>query len=317
MSAFALGLDLGGTKILAGLVDETGIVHHEWRLATPVEGGGEAIMQGLIDAVATIRGQLSASQAAGLVGIGVSTAGHVDHVQGKVLYCTGNVPGWSGMPVAERLEAACGLGVTVDNDANCAAYGEYWAGAGRGVANLLAITLGTGLGGGIVADGHVIRGARGGGAELGHLILVPDGRSCNCGQNGCWESYASGTAIARSARELGTWGPEVTSHEVFAKARAGDAAALGVIHQMADHLAIGIVSMINILDPQRIVIGGGVSNQADLYLPRVREQVTARYGERGWDVQEIRVAALGERAGMIGAAGEALARSGTRVAVAS
>ena len=118
MSAFALGLDLGGTKILAGLVDETGIVHHEWRLATPVEGGGEAIMQGLIDAVATIRAQLSSSQAAGLVGIGVSTAGHVDHVSGKVLYCTGNLPGWSGMDVSERLQAACGLPVTVDNDAN-------------------------------------------------------------------------------------------------------------------------------------------------------------------------------------------------------
>ena len=317
MPAYALGLDLGGTKILAGLVDETGLVHHEWRLSTPVDGGGEAIMQGLIEAVAKIRSQLSPAESASLVGIGVSTAGHVDHVSGQVLYCTGNLPGWSGMQVAERLEAACGLPVCVDNDANCAAYGEFWAGAGRGVANLLAITLGTGLGGGIIADGHVVRGARGGGAELGHLILVPDGRSCNCGQNGCWESYASGTAIARTARERGTWGPAVTSHEVFAKARSGEVEALEVIRVMADHLAIGIVSMINILDPQRIVIGGGVSNQADLYLPRVREQVAARYGERGWDVSEICVAALGERAGMIGAAGEALAHSGARVAVAS
>ncbi|HEY9900624.1 MAG TPA: ROK family protein [Pantanalinema sp.] len=308
--AYALGLDLGGTKILAGLVDGDGRVHAEWRLPTPTEGGGAAILAALVEGVGTLKAELSSEQRARLIGVGVSSAGQVNHATGVVEYCTPNLPGWSGTPVVEALERAQGIRACADNDANCAAFGEYWVGAGKGVQNLVALTIGTGLGGGIIANGELVRGARGGGAEIGHFLLVPDGLPCNCGQNGCIESYVSGTALARAAARSGHWTPSPSSHQIFEMARSGDAHALGLVREMARNLAMGIVTIIAFLDPERIVVGGGVSEQADLFLPLVREQIPGLYGERGWDTSALVPAALGPRAGMIGAAGQALARFG-------
>ncbi|MNX87300.1 Glucokinase [compost metagenome] len=310
--AYALGLDLGGTKILAGLVDGEGRVHAEWRLPTPTEGGGPAILAALVEGVGTLKAELSAEQRARLIGVGVSSAGHVNHMTGVVEYCTPNLPGWSGTHVTEALERAHGIPACADNDANCAAFGEYWVGAGKGVRNLVALTIGTGLGGGIIANGEMVRGVRGGGAEIGHFILVPDGLPCNCGQNGCIESYVSGTALAKAAVRAGHWSPSPSSHQIFEMARAGDEKALGLLRDMARHFARGIVTIIAFLDPERIVVGGGVSEQADLFLPLVREQIPALYGERGWDASALVPAALGARAGMIGAAGQAFARFGSQ-----
>ncbi|MNX11386.1 Glucokinase [compost metagenome] len=304
----ALGLDLGGTKVFAGLVDETGAVLRTWRFPTPAQGGGEAIMQALSTASQEAIAALDPHERESLVGIGVSSAGHIDPVSGKVLYCTPNLPGWSGMAIADHLRAAFAahfpdLVVAADNDGNAATFGEAWCGGGQGVDNLVMMTIGTGLGGGIIVDGHLVHGSRAGGAEIGHTILVPDGLPCNCGQNGCLESYVSGTALGKAAARAGHWDPAPSSYQLFQMAREGDALALGLIREMAEHLATAIVTIINFVDPERILLGGGVGEQGDLFLPMVKEAVSRRYGERGWDPERVRMAVLGEKAGMIGAAG--------------
>lgn len=310
VDSYALGLDLGGTKIFAGLVDGTGHVRQQWRIATPAGEGGPAILRSLVEAVGTITSNLSAEERDRLVGVGVSSAGHIDHQTGIVNYCTPNLPGWGGTHITEAITAAHRLPAVADNDGNCAAYGEYWVGAGRGVQNLVALTIGTGLGGGILVDGHLVRGARGGGAEIGHTILQPGGHPCNCGQLGCIESYVSGTALAKAAERSGHWASAPSSHQIFEWARAGEAQALGLVRDMARHLATGMVTLINFLDPERIIVGGGVSSQGDLFMPMVREFVTELYGARGWDSRNVVLAQLGERAGMIGAAGQAFERFG-------
>ncbi|HEY9857110.1 MAG TPA: ROK family protein [Stenomitos sp.] len=310
VDSYALGLDLGGTKIFAGLVDGAGNVLNQWRISTPTGGGGPAILKALVEAVGTITGNLSSEERDRLVGVGVSSAGHINHQTGVVEYCTPNLPGWSGTHVTEAITAAHRLPAVADNDGNCAAYGEFWVGAGRGVQNLVALTIGTGLGGGIIVDGQMVRGARGGGAEIGHTILVPAGYPCNCGQQGCIESYVSGTALAKAAERSGHWSPAPSSHQIFEWARSGDDKALGLVQDMARHLAVGMVTIINFLDPERIIVGGGVSSQGDLFMPMVREFVTELYGERGWDASNVVLAELGERAGMIGAAGQAFERYG-------
>lgn len=310
VDTYALGLDLGGTKIFAGLVDGTGKVRQQWRISTPTGGGGPAILKALVEAVGTILGNLSQEERDRLVGVGVSSAGHINQATGVVEYCTPNLPGWTGTHVTEALTQAHRLPVMADNDGNCAAYGEYWLGAGRGVENLVALTIGTGLGGGILVDGKLVRGARSGGAEIGHTILMPGGYPCNCGQLGCIESYVSGTALAKAAERAGHWDPSPSSHMIFEWARAGDERALGLVRDMARHLAVGLVTIINFVDPERIIVGGGVSSQGDLFMPMVREYVTELYGARGWDTRNLVLAELGEGAGMIGAAGQAFARFG-------
>lgn len=304
----ALGLDLGGTKVLAGLVDERGAVIRTWRFPTPAQAGGAAIMEALEAAAQQAIASLEPHDREAVLGIGVSSAGHIDHLTGEVAYCTPNLPGWSGMPIAANLRAAFAaelpdLVVVADNDGNAATFGEAWCGGGRGVSDLVMMTIGTGLGGGIMLDGRLVHGSRAGGAEIGHTILVPGGLPCNCGQNGCLESYVSGTALGRAAARAGHWEPAPNSVRLFQMAREGDALALGLIREMAEHLGTAIVTIINFLDPERILLGGGVGEQGDLFLPMVRDAVQARYGERGWDPGRVRMAELGEKAGMIGAAG--------------
>ena len=304
----ALGLDLGGTKVLAGLVSETGSVLRTWRFPTPAEGGGEAIMQALKTAAQEAIASLEPEERDQLLGIGVSSAGHIDAKTGTVIYCTPNLRGWSGMAIAGNLRAGFAthfpdLVVVADNDGNAATFGEAWCGGGQGVSDLVMMTIGTGLGGGIIVDGHLVHGSRAGGAEIGHTILMPGGLPCNCGQNGCLESYVSGTALAKAAARAGHWDPAPSSYQLFQMARQGDEKALGLIREMAEHLATAIVTIVNFLDPERILLGGGVGEQGDLFLPMVKEAVSRRYGERLWDADRVQMAVLGEKAGMIGAAG--------------
>lgn len=305
-ATLAIGLDIGGTKILGGLVDRTDrSVRHEVRVPTPSGGGARDILDALVEAAKQL---VSLAEPARPVGIGVSSAGHVDWETGQVIAGTPNIPGWAGTSVAAQVQAAVGLPVCCDNDGNAAAFGEAWAGAGRGKAAIVAVTLGTGFGAGIFDRGTVVRGYKGGGAELGHIILVPDGRACNCGQRGCVEAYVSGTALAREAANL--WGPDAGSHEVFARARKGDALALELVDEFARHLAITLVSIFSIADPELILIGGGIAAQADLFLPRVRERVTRYLARRRYFADQVQLAQLGEHAGMVGAAGQAFERFG-------
>ncbi len=304
MAPVAIGLDIGGTKILGGLCTAEGRVLREVRVKTPHGGGPAEILAALSEAAR----QLQAEAAEPIAGIGVSSAGHVDWETGDVVDGTPNLPGWAGTRLGSELAGSSGLPVCCDNDGNAAAFGEAWAGAGRGCRAIVAITLGTGFGGGLYDRGHIVRGARGGGGELGHIILVPDGRPCNCGQQGCVEAYVSGTALGKQAQAL--WGPDSGSPEVFVRARQGEPTALELIDEFARHLALVVVSLFNIADPDRVLIGGGLAAQADLFLPLVRRRVTRCFEGRRWSAEQVQLAALGEAAGMIGAAGQALARFG-------
>jgi glucokinase len=306
-SPLALGVDIGGTKVLIALVDATGRVVRDWRQATEASRGGAAVMADVADGVALALSALSSAEREALAGIGVCAAGQVDWEAGRIAYASPNIPGWTGTEVREVLAARFDLPVTVDNDANAAAYGEWWAGGGKGAADMVMITVGTGVGGGVVQNGRVLRGGRWRGGEVGHMIIDASGPRCNCGQPGCLEVFASGTAIARMAREARPgWTP--TGPEVFAAAEAGDATANQVLDTAARYLALGLVSLSSLLDADAYLVGGGVATQPS-FLPRVRKALAdpAVSGERGFDLDSVKPAALGEAAGVVGAAGELLA----------
>lgn len=303
---YALGVDIGGTKMLAGLVTSEGDVLRSWKKPTPA---GD-VLNGLLGLLDEAMEALDPLEKEMLVGIGVSTAGRVNWYSGTVEYCTPNLQGWAGTKVKDILNKTFRLPASVDNDGNAAAYGEYWCGSGRNVPNLVVMTIGTGIGAGILLNGQVVRGIRGGGGELGHLIIEKNGRPCNCGQRGCLEAYASGNAIAARARETNHWQEEVTSHTVFEAFARGDEIAQNLIEEMCEGLAMGIINITNFTDPDLILLGGGVAARSDAWLPILRQKVMQHKGNTPWNPETIQPAQLGERAGMIGAAGQVLTKYG-------
>lgn len=306
-----VALDIGGTKLNAGLVDATGEVVRRQRRPTPAADGGQAVYE----AVEALIAELVAEAPGPIAAIGVGSPGHIDFASGTVAWCTPNLPGWSGMALTTRLQARFGVPAVADNDANAALYGEIWQGGAKGCQHALLLTLGTGVGGGILSHGQMIRGHRGGGAELGHIIIAIDGRPCNCGQHGCLESYASGSAIGAMARErLRGGGPSamidlagsveaVTAHHVFDAFRSGDGEAAAVMADLADHLAVGIVTLVNIFQPERLLIGGGVASQGESLMALLRTAVRRRFCNAPLADDLLVLAELGEEAGLIGAAG--------------
>ncbi len=320
-----LGLDLGGTNIKAGLSDERGNLRSRCARPTP-RTNFDAVAAALGDAA------VEAVKAAGLnladvAAAGVGTPGLVDTAAGVVRDAP-NLPGFQNAPLGDALARRLGCRVLVENDANAAAYGEFWAGAGRrgagrgeAVRDLVMLTLGTGVGGGIVSDGRVLHGCRGLAAEVGHMIVTDAGRPCACGQRGCLEAYASAGAVAARAAEAVTAGQStilskhvgpLTAEVVFAAARQGDAPALCIVQQAADALGVACVNLCRLLDPQMIVLGGGMAEAGDFLLDRVR----AAYAGRNWSLAgatavRIEAAVLGNDAGMIGAAGIACNACGT------
>lgn len=302
MGALAVGLDVGGTKILATLLDEARQVHGEWRLPTPARAGAAQVVDALVLAGEQVLGSLPPEARSRVVGVGVSAAGQIDTSTGTVAYASPNIAGWTGTPVGPLLGERLGLPVIVENDANAAAYGEFRLGAGQGCASLAAVTVGTGVGGGLVLDGCIWRGGRWRGGELGHMVIQAEGVRCNCGQTGCLEAYASGTAIARLAAQA-VPGFDGTAREVFAAAAGGDPAMAAVLARSARFLAQGLVSLASLVDPDLFVLGGGVATQPS-YLGLVLAALAdpAVSGERPVEAERVRLAVLGERAGAVGAA---------------
>jgi glucokinase len=301
-----IGIDLGGTKILAAVVDGAGGVVAEERVDTP--RSADAIVAALAGLVRTLGLQRAAA-------VGVGAAGLVDR-RGAVRFAP-NIPGFVRVEVRERLSEATGMSVVVDNDANVAARGEIVYGAARGCDDALVVTLGTGIGGAIVAGGQIYRGAHGYAAEIGHVLLVgASGPRCACGQTGHWEAIASGTALGQIGQAFAAEGnapsvldraggdvARITGEHVGAAALAGAADALAIIHQFADNVALGLAALSNVLDPGTIVIGGGLIELGEVLLEPVREAFS-RHVEGAPYREPIAIvgAALGERAGVIGAA---------------
>ena len=308
--SYTIGIDVGGTKVLGGVVTETGEVLTTSRRETPREGGS-ALTQTIADVALELSAQYPVSA------VGLSAAGFVSSDR-KTMLATPNIAGWNGVNLDDDLTALIGTSVVIENDANAAAWGEAKFGAGIGKQNVLLLTIGTGIGGGIIADGKLHRGAFGIAAEIGHMRVVPDGLLCGCGAKGCFEQYGSGSALMRHARELITENPSaaknllsrddgtiegLTGASITEAARAGDPVALAAFERTGDWLGAGIASLSVVLDPECVIMGGGVIDAGEILLKPIREGV-ARYmpfaGKHPYP--EIIAATLGNEAGLVGVA---------------
>lgn len=312
----SIGVDVGGTKILAGLVNDEGTVLSTTRRPTPRQDAS-AVLDVVIDAVRELAGSVDGT----VDGVGLGVAGLVDQSRSTVFFAPNLA--WSQVPVRVVIEGATGLPVVVENDGNTAAWGEARYGAGRDVRDMTMVTVGTGIGGGVIVDGRLLRGAHGVAAEIGHINAVPDGRPCGCGRNGCWEQYASGNALVREARLLaadrrpeaglllamGDGSPEgVQGEHVTKAAQAGDPVAVEALRVTGNWLGRGLADLTAVLDPEVFVIGGGVSDAGDLLLTSATAVLAEKIiGGQHRPAPVVRLAELGNTAGLIGAAD--LARS--------
>lgn len=305
----ACGVDVGGTKIAGGVVDLDGTIVEELRVESPAKD-----VEAIEDAIESLVSQLRSRHEISAVGIGA--AGYIDKARAVVLFAP-NIA-WRDVDLKAELESRIELPVVVENDANAAAWGEFTYGAGQDSDDLMLVTVGTGVGGGLVFEGEVHRGAFGVAAEIGHLRVVPEGLLCGCGNKGCLEQYASGSALVRDARAAARAG-SLLAREVLdraggdpdridgplitAAAQDGDPFAIEQLAAVGRWLGEGIASLAAVLDPSVVVVGGGVSEAGDLLLGPARAAFAAQLTGRGHrPVLEIRPARLGNRAGLIGAA---------------
>lgn len=291
-----LGIDIGGTAVKLGLVDEQGQVLARQEQSVSFDGYRTPIL----DTVLAAARQFAADHPAELSGIGVSATGQIDSRRGIVAGTCGNLPNYIGSPIKATLEEAFGLPVTVANDANCMTLGEVWAGAAKGYTDVIGVTLGTGVGGGILTGGRLLEGARGLGGELGHCrVHARDGVLCTCGASGCWERYAATTALVRSAAPLD---PKLCDgRAIFEAARAGDVRVLALLKDWIDEIAQGLAGLVHIFNPQLILIGGGVSAQQELLIDPLAAKVKASVMPAFAQGLELRAAQLHNDAGLVGA----------------
>lgn len=303
-----IGIDIGGTKIAGALVDASGTVIRQQRLPTPANDP-----DALIEAVVGLIEELAEGEQ--VLGVGVAAAGFIDADQANIIYAP-NLS-WRNEPFKSKLEAKLTLPVVIENDANAAAWAEYRFGAGVGFKHMVMLTIGTGVGGAVITDSKMLRGGFGIAGELGHLRMVPNGLACGCGQNGCLEAYASGTALLKAAkalassndpagqrlRQLQPDSQELTGQEVYSAIQEGDPGALGLLREMGSWLGQAVASLTAVLDPEIVVIGGGVSVAGDLLLEPIRAAYLEHLPARGFRPElKIIGAEFVNNAGVVGAA---------------
>jgi glucokinase len=304
----AVGIDIGGTKIAGALVDESGRIVREARVPTPETYGDD-----IIDAVVALVSELT--EGAEAIGVGVAAAGFIDADQATIAYSP-NI-GWRNEPLKAKLEAKITLPVILENDANAAGWAEFKFGAGRGTKNMIMLTIGTGVGGAVIADSRLLRGGFGIGGELGHIRIVPDGLLCGCGAHGCIEQYGSGTALLKSARLLADGGTdegatlrklrdqagELSGDQVYEAILQADPGALRLLRELGQWLGETVASLTAVLDPEVVVIGGGVSAAGDLLLDPIRKAYLENLPARGFRPElSVKAAEFVNDAGVIGAA---------------
>lgn len=305
----ACGVDVGGTKIAGGVIDTDGTIVEELRVESPATDA-EAIEEAIAGLVLELGSRHK------IEAVGVGAAGYIDKSRSVVMFAPNLA--WRNLNLKAELEGRVNLPVIVENDANAAAWAEFTYGAGHDVDDLLLMTVGTGVGGGLVLDRELYRGAFGVGAEIGHMRVVPDGILCGCGNHGCFEQYASGSALVREARVAARGGSllardlldraggdpdKITGPLITEAARAGDPFAVEQLATLGTWLGEGIASLTAILDPAVVVIGGGVSEAGELLLAPIRSAFASQLTGRGHRPSlEVRKAQLGNRAGIIGAA---------------
>ena len=293
------GIDIGGTAVKLGIVDETGKVLCKGEQSVNFDGYQTPVL----DTVRKAAKEFLTAQAIpveNLSGIGVSATGQIDSRKGIVAGTCGNFPNYIGSPIKAALEQDFGLPVTVANDANCMTLGEVWVGGAQGYTDVIGVTLGTGVGGGILTGGRLLEGARGLGGELGHYRThALDGVLCTCGASGCWERYAATTALVRAAQPRNhKWRD---GRAIFESAHAGDPIILALLEDWTDEIAQGLAGLVHIFNPQLILIGGGVSAQQELLIEPIARKVRASIMPAFAEGLEIRAAQLHNDAGMVGA----------------
>jgi glucokinase len=312
MAKACIGIDLGGTFIKFGLLDEDSRVGQGLQLPTPRDGGAEGIVGCMVEGAQRLASQAGLGRE-DLVAVGIGAPGPADLRRGVILAMP-NIPGMENVPLGVRVGEALGVPAYLENDANAAAYGEFCCGCGKGVRNLVLLTLGTGVGSGVIVEGEILHGSHDLGGEFGHMIVQADGEPCPCGQRGCLERYSSAAALARRARQAVEAGRssalgevlrrrgELDAKDVEAACKAGDALAAEVWDAGARYLAVACVNICRALDPDLIVLAGGLTGAGAMLL----DAVCRHFRHLHWSLTaprtQIVLAALGDQAGVIGAA---------------
>lgn len=310
---FILGIDLGGTKILSAVLDAEGGMLARDHSVTPAAKGPEAVIQAIVESVRRALDQ-SGLTTSEIAAIGIGAPG-LSNPETGILYTSPNLPGWRDIPLKGVVEKEFGRRSFLINDANAAALGEFHFGAGQGTRQFIYITVSTGIGGGIVLDGKVFTGSTGVAGEVGHMTIDVEGPPCNCGNRGCWEALASGTALAREARarisqgsptlileQAGGDANKVTAHSVHAAAEQGDALARELVARTGYYLGVGLANLVNIFNPEMIAIGGGVVHMGDMLLEPAYKTAEQRAFQQAYKMVRFRVARLGRNSGVLGAA---------------
>ncbi len=302
-----LGIDIGGTAAKLGIVDRMGRVIREDSCDVSFDGYDTPIMTTVIKKLDEFAAA-NHIDICGLDGIGVSATGQIDTPSGTVIGSAGHIKGWEGTRIKEELESRYTVRTTVVNDANCVAIAEHWIGRAKGACNALVITIGTGVGGGIISDSKILLGSKGAAGEIGHFSLDCHGRLCSCGNRGCYEQYASMTALVNTVRQQKQLLKQYQLHEeeingkrIFELAAEGMAPMLEIVDEWIDFIACGLVGLTHIFAPEIILIGGAVSRQQELFIDKLRRKVLARVMPVFRSTTRLEAAALGNSAGLVGA----------------
>lgn len=306
---YSIGVDIGGTKIAAGIVSRKGEIIEKKTISTP-QGGKNEVISAVLYLIKTLLDYGKNNHLVEISGIGIGTAGQIDFDRGLVLSGTTNIADWNHVPLRELIEDYFHYPVWVDNDVNVVLLAENQLGCAIGVNDVICLALGTGVGGSVISGGNMIRGRMGAAAELGHITIDMNGPQCNCGFNGCLETYASGTGIARMMKEKlveeSVNEPidieKVTSHDVFKQYKGGDPKAKEVVNTMIRALTYGIVNCIHTFNPSLVILGGGVMQEGGWILQAVQDKISTIGLQSMIDPVKIRRASLGGDAGLIGAA---------------
>lgn len=311
MTNLILGVDIGGTTVKIGFINEDGNIHHKWEITTNIENQGNSIAKDIWLSIEEKLSTLNISKES-LQGIGIGAPGFINEETGLV-YKAVNI-GWENFDLANQFKRLADLPVYVANDANVAALGENWVGAGNQANNLIAVTLGTGVGGGIIANGEMISGENGTAGEIGHITIDPEGYDCNCGRKGCLETITSATGMVRQGMVLIEEQPEsdlalhfhkqgdITTKDIFDLANQGDKLCEQIIDHTADVLGFAIANIAIVINPSKILIGGGVSQAGEDFISRIETRFKKYALPRVSDICEFKIAELGNDAGVIGAA---------------
>ena len=297
MSEYSIGVDLGGTNLRAAAIDAQGKMLDKIAGSTALEAGRDAVIDDMVQSIETLRARLGEHN---LAGVGIGIPGFILMDKG-IIVGSNNMPEFENYPVRDEIEKRLGAKVILENDANAAALGEKWMGAGRDVDDLVLLTLGTGIGGGIIIGGRVLHGQLGMAAELGHLTVVTNGNPCGCGNRGCVEKHASATAIASMARLIGL-GHDLTSEDVFHLAVDGNERAVAIFRSMGEALGVALANLINIFNFPLYLLSGGPLPAWDFFAPAMLEEVGRRSFTYRHAPTRIEKATLGNEAGLYGAA---------------